>query len=111
MYREITHYGLHFFAPFIFALFFKKERRWEALFIMLATMAVDIDHLLATPIFDPNRMSIGFHPLHSYYAICVYVILCILPYERLNWPCWLRPIGIGLLFHMVTDWQDYVLWL
>ena len=42
-------------------------------------MAVDLDHLLADPIFDPHRMSIGFHPLHSYPAIAVYVLFCLIP--------------------------------
>lgn len=109
--RTITHYGLHFLAPVLLALLFRKDRRLKACLIMIATMLVDTDHLLADPIFDPNRMSIGFHPLHSYYAIAIYVVLCILPYERLHWPWWLRAIGFGLVFHMITDWQDYVLWL
>lgn len=110
--RTITHYGLHFVAPLLLAfIFFRKERRWKAFLIMLCTMIVDADHLLADPLFDPNRMSIGFHPLHTYYAIAVYVILCVLPYERLHWPWWLRAVGIGLMFHMLTDYQDYVLWM
>ena len=110
--RTITHYGLHFFAPALLALiFFEKEHRLQAFLIMLATMIVDADHLLADPIFDPNRMSIGYHPLHSYYAITIYVIMCFIPYEKMNWPWWLRSVSIGLVFHMITDWQDYVLWL
>ena len=110
-YREITHYGLHFLAPVLLALFFRKDRRVKAYLTMLATMAVDADHLLADPIFDPNRMSIGFHPLHSYLAIVVYGVMCFLPYEKWHWPWWLRAVAIGLIFHMITDWQDYVLWL
>ena len=109
--RTITHYGLHFLAPVLFALLFRKGCRVKAFLIMLATMVVDADHLLANPIFDPNRMSIGFHPLHSYYAIVIYVIMCFLPYEKLHLPWWLRAVAIGLVFHMITDWQDYVLWL
>ena len=108
--RTIIHYGLHFIAPVLLAFFFKKDRRLKAYLIMLATMVVDADHLLADPIFDPNRMSIGFHPLHSYIAIAVYVIMCLLPYEKLHWPWWLRAVAVGLVFHMFTDWQDYVLW-
>lgn len=77
---------------------------------MLLTMLVDLDHLLATPIFDPDRCSIGFHPLHSYWAIGVYALLCVLPYRCLGLPWWLRAVGIGLLFHMFTDFQDYYLW-
>ena len=109
--RTIVHYGLHFVAPMLLALLFKKEHRIKAYLIMLATMIVDLDHLLANPIFDPNRMSIGFHPLHSYFAIAIYCILAMIPYEEHNWPWWIHPIGIGLVFHMFTDWQDYVLWL
>jgi len=65
---------------------------------MMATMAVDLDHLLAVPIYDPNRCSIGFHPLHSYYAIGVYVILLFFPKTRL--------VGIGLVIHMILDYID-----
>lgn len=66
--------------------------------IFLATMLVDLDHLLATPIFDPNRCSIGFHPLHSYWAIFIYII-------GLGWSK-TRLVSIGLLLHMFIDWQD-----
>lgn len=59
-------------------------------------MLVDIDHLLADPIFEANRCSINFHPLHTYYAMIVYAIMLFLrkPFNI---------IGIGLLFHMLTD--------
>lgn len=70
---------------------------------MIATMLVDVDHLFAYPhIFVPDRCSIGFHPLHSYYAIGVYFIMVCFP------P--LRIIAIGLLFHMFTDFLD-CLWI
>ncbi len=61
-------------------------------------MLVDLDHLVATPMFDPCRCSIGFHPLHSYYAIVVYALMLLHPKTRL--------VGIGLLFHMFTDGID-----
>ena len=61
-------------------------------------MLVDLDHLLATPIFDPNRCSIGFHPLHTYPAMAVYAVMLIFPKTRI--------VGIGLLFHMLTDGID-----
>lgn len=108
--RTIIHYGLHFLAPLLFAQFFRRERRVKAFWIMLATMLVDLDHLLATPIFNPDRCSVGFHLLHSYFMVGVYALLCVLPYEKLNMPWWLRPIGIGLFFHMLTDLQDFYLW-
>lgn len=69
---------------------------------MVATMLVDLDHLLAEPYFDPSRCSIGFHPLHSYYAIALYALMLLLPK--------LRIVGVGLLFHMLTDFQD-CLWM
>ncbi len=65
---------------------------------MLITMAVDLDHLLADPIFDPDRCSIGFHPLHTIWAIGLYFILFIFPKSRI--------VGLGLLLHMATDYQD-----
>jgi hypothetical protein len=70
---------------------------------LLATMLVDFDHLLATPIFEANRCSINFHPLHTYYAMIVYTLLLFFrkPYNI---------IGIGLLFHMLTDLID-CLWM
>lgn len=109
--QTAVHYGLHFVFPLLLArLFFPKELVWRAYFVMLSTMLVDLDHLLANPIFDPNRMSIGFHPLHSYPMIVVYILGCFIPYERLGLPWWLRAIFIGLAFHMFTDWQDYTLW-
>ena len=64
-------------------------------------MLVDLDHLLAVPIFDPNRCSINFHPLHSFYAIGVYTIMLI--------PKKIRVLGIALLLHMFTDYLDCIL--
>jgi len=97
--QTFVHYFLHFGFPFFIAfLFFRKD--WKKVYIiLLATMLVDLDHLLANPIFQENRCSINFHPLHSYYAMIVYVILLFFrkPFNI---------IGIGLLFHMLTDFID-----
>lgn len=65
---------------------------------MLATMLVDLDHLLASPIFDPGRCSINFHPLHTYWAMGVYIVLLFFKKTRI--------IAVGLLFHMLTDYID-----
>lgn len=65
---------------------------------MLAAMVVDVDHLLADPIYDPNRCGIGFHPLHTTPAIAGYALLAVLPATRL--------IGVGLLVHMALDLSD-----
>ncbi len=64
-------------------------------------MLVDLDHLLATPIFDPSRCSVGFHPLHSYLAIVIYVLMLLHPK--------LKIIAIGLLMHVSTDVIDCLL--
>lgn len=65
---------------------------------MILTMVVDIDHLFANPIYDPNRCSIGFHPLHQPLPIAIYFVACFYPKTRL--------IGIGLVIHMVLDGID-----
>ncbi len=61
-------------------------------------MLVDLDHLLASPIFDPNRCSINYHPLHTHVAIVLYVLLLFLKKFRF--------ISIGLILHMFTDSLD-----
>ncbi|UOE38277.1 DUF6122 family protein [Chryseobacterium oryzae] len=101
--KNVTHYFLHFGFPAVVAfLFYRKD--WKKVYlIFLATMLVDLDHLFADPIFDPDRGSIGFHFLHSYYAIAVYFLLL---FFKGN----LRLIGIGLLLHMLTDFQDFQWW-
>lgn len=97
--QSFTHYFLHFGFPFFIAfLFFRKD--WKKVYmILIATMLVDLDHLLSDPIFQANRCSINFHLLHTYYAMLVYVVLLFLrkPFNI---------IGIGLIFHMITDFID-----
>jgi hypothetical protein len=65
-------------------------------------MLVDLDHLLADPIFDPARCSVGFHPLHSYPAIAGYAAMLLVPV--------LRIAATGLLLHMGADYLD-CLWM
>ena len=69
---SVIHLALHVAAPgVVAALAFRP--RWRAAWgWMLAMMVVDVDHLLADPIYDPERCSIGFHPLHSWPAIGFY---------------------------------------
>lgn len=110
MVQAIVHYSLHFIAPALLAYLFFRERFWQAYGVMVLSMLVDLDHLWATPIFDPNRMSVGFHPLHSYPMIAVYTVLSVLPAKYFPFPWWVRAASISLVFHMITDYQDYVLW-
>jgi len=60
--------------------------------------SLGIAHLLADPIYAPNRCSIGFHPLHTAPAIAVYAGLCVPKKTRL--------FGIGLIIHIVLDAID-----
>jgi hypothetical protein len=93
------HYFLHLVFPLLIAVvFFRKDWR-KAYLILIATMLVDLDHLFANPIFQADRCSIHFHPLHSYYAMLGYLIL-IFSGKPFN------IIGIGLIFHMLTDLID-----
>lgn len=96
--QTLLHYFLHFGAPLLIALFFYRKQWKKVYLIFILSMLVDLDHLLATPIFEANRCSINFHPLHSYYAIACYVIL-LLPKKS-------RVLAIALLLHMLTDWID-----
>ena len=99
MTQIFIHYSLHFIFPLVVAfVFFSKD--WKTVYlIMLLTMIVDLDHLLASPIYQANRCSINFHPLHTYYAMAVYIIMIFFRKP-------LNIIGIGLLLHMLTDWID-----
>ena len=101
MTRLIIHYGIHFIVPLIVALIFFKDKWKLAFFIMIATMLIDLDHLFADPIFDSNRCSINFHPLHSYYVIAVYVLLLIPKKSRI--------LALGLLIHILADTADCLL--
>jgi len=58
------HISLHLIVPALVAMLWWRRGWTLAYLIMVATMLVDIDHLLASPIYSPNRCSIGFHPLH-----------------------------------------------
>lgn len=96
--QPILHYGIHFILPLMVVLVFFRDQWQKAYIIMLATMLIDLDHLVATPIFDPNRCSINFHPLHSYIAIGIYLIM-LLPKKT-------RILGLGLSIHILADYVD-----
>ena len=102
MTQFFIHYSLHFIFPLLIAfVFFRKD--WKKVYlIMLLTMIVDLDHLIANPIYQADRCSINFHPLHTYYAIAAYIILIFFRKP-------LNIIGIGLLLHMLTDYIDSLL--
>ena len=108
---------MHVVVPVLFALGLYRPRWRSALLLMLATMLVDADHLLADPIYAPERCSIGFHPLHRAPAIVLYAFMFALPLvlrrtaaeRRSSEP--LRAVhlvGLGLLIHMALDAIDCV---
>ena len=70
---------------------------------MVGTMVIDLDHLLANPIFDPNRCGIGLHPLHTHWAGIAYAGLLAIP----SWT--VRAVAIGCLWHLATDAIDCLL--
>ncbi len=98
MVRTLIHYGCHLIVPLIIALIFFPKKWKEIYLIFLSTMLIDLDHLFADPVFDPNRCSIAFHPLHTYYAIASYGILVFFRKTRI--------LGLALLWHIITDQLD-----
>jgi hypothetical protein len=102
--RAIFHIILHAVVPAFIARRFFKETPWAAFAIMMLSMAVDLDHFFAEPIYDPNRCSIGFHPLHAWWLQPMYLVLCFFPKTRL--------LGLGLVVHMILDALDcgWMIW-
>jgi len=102
MLHTAIHLPLHIIAPAVIARIGFPQRWKTAWIIMISTMVIDLDHLLANPVFDPDRCSIGFHPLHTWPAIAFYLILTVVPKTRM--------VGLGLIIHMVIDGID-CLWM
>ena len=97
-FKFLLHYSFHFLVPIAIALIFFKKKWFQVYLIFIGTIFIDLDHLLANPIFDPNRCSINFHPLHTYYAAGAYILMVI--------PKKIRILGIALLLHLFTDYLD-----
>jgi len=111
----MLHLASHFAVPLLVALTLYRSRWRYVLLILIATMLVDLDHLLADPIYDPERCSIGFHPLHSMPAIAVYAMMFALPLivgrkesslELRRGADMAHLVGLGLLIHMALDGVD-----
>ena len=94
----MSHIAFHFILPAILIAFFYRSTWKRSYLLIMSTMLVDLDHLLATPIYDPTRCSMGFHPLHTEIPIVIYALLTFYPKSRL--------IGLGLLIHMALDSID-----
>jgi len=96
--KFLIHYGSHFIVPGGIAYLYNAKEWKKGWLLLLATMLIDLDHLLATPMFDSNRCSVGFHPLHSFPIIYLYLLLL--------FPKKTRLVAIGILFHLVVDFID-----
>jgi hypothetical protein len=103
VYRHIIHYSFHLLVPFLIGKLFWKENWWRSGLIMVGTMVIDLDHLLADPFFDPNRCGIGFHPLHTIWTGIVCAGMLAVP----SWK--VRAVAIGGLWHLCTDVIDCLL--
>ena len=86
--------------PFAFAWLLWRSDWKRAGLVIAAANLIDLDHLLADPIFDPDRCSIGFHLLHGWEAAIVYLLMIGVP----KW--WVRALGIGALWHLAVDYGD-----
>ena len=94
----VAHLVLHIVVPLAVALWRYRTQWQRSWLVMLATMAIDVDHLLADPVFDPERCSLGFHPLHSVVPVVLYVAALAHPRTRL--------VGVGLCLHIALDGLD-----
>ena len=91
----IFHLILHVTVPLAVAWLAYRSQFRKAFLIMLAGIAIDVDHLLVRPILDPERCSVGFHMLHNYWLCGLYVGMAIIRYTRL--------VGLGLVIHILLD--------
>ena len=96
--RAGLHVILHILVPGLVARFGYSANRLHAFLWMMGGMIIDVDHFFATPMYDPDRCSVGFHPLHTVWVMPIYIGLCI--------PKKTRPLGIGLCIHIVLDLFD-----
>lgn len=96
----MLHIAIHLLVPALVAIWVFPENKYRVFLILASTMLVDLDHLLASPIYDPSRCSIGFHPLHGYIAIGGYGLMLLHNKSRL--------VGLGLMIHMLLDTFDCI---
>ena len=99
--RAILHLCLHLAVPALLAWLFWRPQFGKAWLLLLLGWVIDLDHLLADPIYAPDRCSIGFHPLHTAPAMLAYAGLAAWP--RTRW------FGVGLVLHVLLDGLDCVL--
>ena len=98
--QKIIHLSGHYILPLAIS-YASYGNSWEsAAKVMIASNLVDVDHLFAKPIYNPDRCSIGCHPLHSIPSIGVYSVMAFNQQTQ--------ELGIGLLTHMAVDLVDCI---
>lgn len=99
--RPVIHYGIHFAVPLIIAGTIYRKRFLYVAIVLTGGILIDIDHLWATPLFDPNRCSVGYHTFHQWPFIALYLLLAVWPKTRI--------FGFALLIHIAADATDCLL--
>ncbi len=79
--------------------FFDKKTPFKKIFLLvILSNFIDLDHIVANPVYDPSRCSINFHPLHSWYLFPVYLVgIFLKKYKYLFY---------GIILHLILDKID-----
>ncbi len=112
MIQTVVHYSMHYLVIVFIAILYNRHNWFRCWLILAATTIIDVDHLFAcitfSPfefnanlLFVPYRCSVGFHPLHSFFAIGIYILGLIFIKNKSG-----KLVFIGLLFHIFTDFID-----
>jgi len=91
----ILIYGIYLYDKLIRKK--KTDLKYVSL-LVLSSNLIDLDHLIANPIYDPSRCSINFHPLHSWYMFPFYIIGIFV--KKYNYFF----LGVGV--HLILDFLD-----
>lgn len=97
-FRAFLHLIGHVLLPALLARLALPAVWTRAWLTMVLANLVDLDHLLASPVYDPGRCSIGHHPLHTLPAIALYTLMLA--------PRRTRVLAMGLVLHMAWDQVD-----
>ena len=66
--------------------------------LIFASNLIDLDHLLANPVYDPNRCGINLHPLHNWILFPFYFFGSV--WGRYKYLFW------GVSMHLILDFFD-----
>lgn len=103
MLRHFIHYFLHLVFPYFLAKTIDNKNYLKVYFALLSSMLIDLDHLFADPIFDPNRCSIDFHFLHQIEFFSIYLIGFFISKKYIKF------FFLGLIMHLIIDKLDCIL--